>query len=274
MGKRITSLKELDSLTPPELKKRFRGLARSHVKKWPEEVFEKVVIEENLVLAVREVAADFIKNPTLNGQPAELDDYLGAKLGYKLREVDRRQRPQMYDEDDNYLGAEGEMLEGLTRDPGGDESRDYSTRGDGGDLHDEKWTRSITERHRKKPREDIHDPTPWEAIRNIRLEAGEQKSFPWYLDKATSEFKYQLRYSLPGFTASSLPGPIRLIKWTWENNGEQLSGRDAGRALWMTPKAATAAAQAAANLIGPLLEIGAIEPPAPKYRRFNFRRHL
>jgi hypothetical protein len=223
-------------------------------------VFDEYV-QENVVHATYEVAARYAQDPTLDGKPAAFDDYLGAKLGFKLREIDRQRRPHMYDkETGKYLGSEGEWREGLSGlFPDEDGPLDEMPRGG--------------RKKKRKSREDVPDPTQWEAIRNIRPEAGELKPFGWYLDKVTDAFKRDLRYSVAPFYASALPGPIRLIRWTWENGGEQLSGRDAGRALWAMPKAATAPAEAAANLIGPLLEIGAIEPPPPNHRRFGFLRH-
>jgi hypothetical protein len=255
-----TFAEQVRSLDHDEIRKRYHGLARSAVPEWPEEVFRKVVKGENLVLALYETVSAWEKSD----KRTDLDSYIGKMLRFQLWKIDQRQRPHMYDENDVYLGAEAEEVEGLS--------------GVFPDEEESPGKTGLPPTRKKRAREDVPDYVPFEALRRISLEAGEEMSFPRYLDKATNELKHKLRYlPIPGRLASSLPGPVRLLKQTWENNGEQLSGRDAARALgWPSGMRATAAAVEAANVIAPLLEIGGLQPPSPKHRRsrFNYHPHI
>jgi hypothetical protein len=91
---------ELEELDAKELVERCRPLLRraglTTPEAWPRHV-------ENLALAAVELAVRWEQDPTLDGRPVGFGEFFATRLASQLRELDRKQQPDLYDSSKRYL---------------------------------------------------------------------------------------------------------------------------------------------------------------------------
>jgi hypothetical protein len=105
---------ELEELNAQELVERCRPLLRraglTTPEAWPRHV-------ENLALAAVELAASWEQDPTLDGRPVGFGEFFATRLASQLRELDRKQQPELYDSSKRYFPENAaHSLDGIAMD--------------------------------------------------------------------------------------------------------------------------------------------------------------
>jgi hypothetical protein len=91
---------QLEELDANELVERCRPLIRRAGLATPE-AFPRHA--ENLALAAVELAVQWEQDPTLDGRHVGFGEFFASRLASKLRELDRKQQPELYDSSKRYL---------------------------------------------------------------------------------------------------------------------------------------------------------------------------
>jgi hypothetical protein len=105
-----------------EIERKLLPLVR---RKWPAAPPETIERHrENLSLVYCELFERWQRDPRLDGRVVDFDEYLVTKAITQLREVDRHQRPDLYDKHGRYLRPEERLVEfSLTEAEEGEASR-------------------------------------------------------------------------------------------------------------------------------------------------------
>jgi hypothetical protein len=270
---RITTAGQLETLEPKELQKRLRPIVRSYVRKATSEEVDALM--EGALLAAVEVAKMYELDPSLDNRAVvPFGEFLPAKLKWPLIEVDRKSRPQMYDDRGIYLGAGGSLEVREPESP--DERVEKRTQllpvastveiAKARETRHAQLASAIDPQSIGNPNPNERDSVSFEAIHgaaaeHIRTEELDRTRFGRFLD----DFGRMLRQRYP--VASTLP-PMRWLVREWDEG--LLTPRQKGKELGYEDYKTRPPTQMANELNEALGEIGfGSETPAKpfKYRK-------